>query len=328
MPMPDCFKLTCRCLALPLAVLAVAGQLACKREGVVHCRVAPAPVVENSELSTSASAIRHEVVLGSRCRIRQVQPCAFRHMRHRTCRSVFIRHEQLAGGRLLFTFPEGVRFRPLCGQHEDTVWTGGPALKEPQWIVGEDQLSYVQRWRPTGSGQQGLTLKARWRLFCAGPDSVGVELVVANLGSRETRFVEPMVCLAADKNSCSGLSTFSHSRGAARQFHTLAGWTRFNNTAQVSVEGISYRGARGCYLGKIQANTGLVISESPHKDWRMGLGWDRTLTLSVGAQDCIHSHPQLQRLRPGETATRRGRIYLSGESKEDLLRRFRSAMGQ
>jgi hypothetical protein len=155
---------------------------------------------------------------------------------------------------------------------------------------------------------------------------VGLELTVTNRGKKTARFVEPLVCLAADKNSCSGMPALAHASGAARQVHTTTGWWIFNDTAQISVAGAPVHGDRDCYHGDVQADTGLVVSESKDRAWAMGLGWDQTENLSIGAQDCVHAHPSILQLRPGQTVTRRGRAYLTRKGKGSILKRFRASL--
>jgi len=328
-------------VATPVVVasllVAAALPLACKRGRAAPDVRGPAPAARRAKTAPApvpaarrrpASKVRHEVVFGTSCRIQRARPCAFAGLPDRSYRSVFLRHEDLPKGRLTLTFPEGVRFRPLCGLEGDVAWAGGPKLREPAWIVGKDHLSYVQRWRP-GPGHGGLDLEASWRLSCAGPDSLSVEMTVKNRGSEVAPYIEPVVCLAADENSCSGLSTFyKDDRISARRFHTRTGWVKFDFTAQIAVEGVSYEGKRGCYKEGTQSTSGLVITESIGSRWLMGLGWDRARTLSIGAQDCIHSHPLVYSLKPGESVTRKGRVYLTRATKEALLQRYRKELGK
>ena len=322
-------------ITITALLVAAVLPLACKRERVISGGRGPdaaarvsRPAPRPAPPPRLAPKVRYEVVFGERCRIVKVRPCSFEGLHDRSYRSVFVRHEKLPEGRLTFTFPEGIRFHPLCGQDGDVAWSGGRALREPDWIAGTDHLSYVQHWRPGGK-HGDLRLKVAWRITCAGPDSMGVELVLTNQGNKLARFVEPSVCLAADKNSCSGLSTFfKRDRSTARRFHTRAGWVKFAFVAQIAIEGVSYKEKRGCYKKDVQATTGLVLTENVTNGWLMGLGWDRARTLSIGAQDCIHSHPLVQNLRPGETVTRKGRVYLTRATKGALLKRYHKELGK
>ncbi len=326
MLLPRVFKLFRSPTLLPPLLAVVALAHACKRDRIIIPReAAPARPATARPGAAPPHALRHQVVLGARCRLEKAKPCTYGGMLDRHYRSVLVRHEA-AEGRLLLTIPEGVRFRPLCGEDSDRIWTGDPARKEPAWEVSSSGLSYVERWRAGGPG--GPSLKARWRIYCASSESVGLELTVTNVGKKMAGFVEPMVCLAADKNSCSGMAALAHDRGAARLAHTAAGWWKFNDTAQLTMADNPYRDARACYHGGALADVGLVVSESKDRAWTMGLGWDRAVTLSIGSQECIHSHPSIQRLRPGQTVTRHGRAFLTRKGKAAALKRFRGTLGK
>jgi hypothetical protein len=70
---------------------------------------------------------------------------------------------------------------------------------------------------------------------------------------------------------------------------------------------------------------GLIIRESAVGDWVAGIAWERYLSAQGhNPWRCMHLAVQLGPLRPAESVSVRGKIYLFPGSKEECVRRYRS----
>ncbi len=73
------------------------------------------------------------------------------------------------------------------------------------------------------------------------------------------------------------------------------------------------------------AHAGLMIRESTDGQWVTGIAWDWFLSAQGhNPWQCMHLCFNVGPLKPGESKTIRGRIYLFRGAKEDCLRRYRS----
>ncbi|MBI3974432.1 MAG: hypothetical protein HY332_24390 [Chloroflexi bacterium] len=73
---------------------------------------------------------------------------------------------------------------------------------------------------------------------------------------------------------------------------------------------------------------GLIVRESVNGDWVTAIAWERYLSAQGhNPWKCMHLAIQLGPLRPAETITVRGRIYLFRGSKEECLHRYREEFG-
>ena len=274
-------------------------------------------------------ALRHQVVIGQgkRCRITASRPCAWKDTSRRGYSSLLVRHEKLSGGALLLSIPEAVR-----------VSGGGKAVtlvaetgREPRWRSSRHGLTYTRLWQttPSGTAGQAVRLRTTWRVLCSGGSGLGMELTLTNLGSMKLPMVEAIVCLAAIKSECNGLPTFTSARGVRRWARVQSGWARITSNAEIPVKGAPaplWRGTRA--VTARVADLGLMLQRNPKRGWIAALGWDRASSLQYAAWECIHSHPYVAGLKPGQKVTRRGWVYLFKGSKEALLQAFRRDLGR
>jgi len=71
------------------------------------------------------------------------------------------------------------------------------------------------------------------------------------------------------------------------------------------------------------AYAGLLIRESQDRQWTMGIAWESFLSIQGhNPWNCMHLSVRVGPLKPGQSRTIRGRIYLIKGSKADCLHRF------
>jgi len=74
------------------------------------------------------------------------------------------------------------------------------------------------------------------------------------------------------------------------------------------------------------ATSGLLVRESEDGQWVTGIGWDDFLsTQGHNPWSCLHACIRVGALKPGDSVTRRGRLYLFRGTKEECFARFRTA---
>ena len=75
---------------------------------------------------------------------------------------------------------------------------------------------------------------------------------------------------------------------------------------------------------RVILDDGLLIRRLPDKKRIIAFGWDRVHRVSMHyTYSCMHSNARITDLKPGQTETRRGKIYLVGGSVEDVAKRYR-----
>ena len=68
---------------------------------------------------------------------------------------------------------------------------------------------------------------------------------------------------------------------------------------------------------------GLLVREAQDRQWTMGIAWESFLSAQGhNPWNCMHLSVRVGPLKPGQSRTIRGRIYLIQGSKEDCLKRF------
>jgi len=73
-----------------------------------------------------------------------------------------------------------------------------------------------------------------------------------------------------------------------------------------------------------QATAGLIVRESEDGQWVTGVAWERFLSVQGhNPWYCMHSSILVGPLKPGESRTIRGRLYLFRGTKEDCVAQFR-----
>ncbi len=78
---------------------------------------------------------------------------------------------------------------------------------------------------------------------------------------------------------------------------------------------------------EVDANpkSGLIVRQSTDGQWVTGIAWEDFLSCQGNNPWlCMHQSVRVGHLKPGQTKTIRGKIYLFRGSKEELLRRFRN----
>lgn len=271
------------------------------------------------------AALRHEVLFGAdgSCRVARTLPCRWKNSSQRGYRSIFVRHPSLSQGRLLLSIPE--RLRVYLPGHDRRVLAKNPARRrQPRWQFDAQQIRYSETWQvPDPAGGAAMALAMSWRVFCAGPGNAGLELTLVNNGPRSLGVVEAEVCLAAMEGECSGQRELTRVGGVMRHAHTTAGWSEVTRMGEMQV----INGARPVGMtvitGTPEATDGLIVGRNARSGWLMALGWDRAVTVSLAAWDCIHSHPHTPTLKPGAKITRRGRIYLFKGDLKTVLQAYR-----
>ncbi|HKS35800.1 MAG TPA: hypothetical protein VJW76_01330 [Verrucomicrobiae bacterium] len=68
---------------------------------------------------------------------------------------------------------------------------------------------------------------------------------------------------------------------------------------------------------------GLIGCFSADNRYLLATAWDKTHELFQGVIVCIHNDPHVGGLKPGETKTLRGKIYLAANDPTALLKRYR-----
>jgi hypothetical protein len=77
-------------------------------------------------------------------------------------------------------------------------------------------------------------------------------------------------------------------------------------------------------LNQTDAIGGLIVRESTNGKWVCGIAWDDFLSAQGhNPWECMHLSVRVGPLKPGESKTIRGKIYLFRGNKQDLLKRYR-----
>ena len=71
------------------------------------------------------------------------------------------------------------------------------------------------------------------------------------------------------------------------------------------------------------ATGGLILRESMDGAWVSGMAWNDFLSVQAhNPWQCMHLAPRVGPLKPGETRSIRGKIYLLNGTKDDCLRLY------
>ena len=77
---------------------------------------------------------------------------------------------------------------------------------------------------------------------------------------------------------------------------------------------------------------GLVIRESVEDGWKVAFGWDTVarvdVVLGVDSMSCIHSHPEFEKLSPGDSLTCYGKVWFSQDRRDEILQRYIAFMAE
>lgn len=72
-----------------------------------------------------------------------------------------------------------------------------------------------------------------------------------------------------------------------------------------------------------EAKYGLVSRQIAGGGWNVALGWGTVsrveVVLGTESMSCIHSHPQFEKLQPGETLSRYGWIWFTKQRADEIL---------
>jgi hypothetical protein len=76
----------------------------------------------------------------------------------------------------------------------------------------------------------------------------------------------------------------------------------------------------------VNATVGLLVRESEDGRWVTGIGWEDHLSVQGhNPWSCMHTCIRVGALKPNESRTIRGRLYLFNGTKEDCLAKFGKA---
>jgi hypothetical protein len=121
-------------------------------------------------------------------------------------------------------------------------------------------------------------------------------------------------------------NTFYLSAGGLTPLDSRA--IHFNARYRAAVEAISDRG-RFAFSNKWptsgeDATAGLIVRESEDGRWVTGIAWEDYLSVQGhNPWSCLHAAVRVGGLKPGESRTVRGRLYLFRGTRDDCVGRFR-----
>jgi hypothetical protein len=77
-------------------------------------------------------------------------------------------------------------------------------------------------------------------------------------------------------------------------------------------------------ISKVQPANGLIGCFSADNKQLLAMAWDQTQELFQGVIVCLHNDPRIGGLKPGETRSLRGKIYILPNDPDLLLKRYQS----
>ena len=244
-------------------------------------------------------------------------------VRGRFC-GLWLTHEEFAGERIRFRFPEGIVYYDGAGEfHLFSFGEAAPAWQE----LGEDSYSHRRSW--AGVFEYEVSAKGEGEV-------VELRAAVRNISGETLSRVELAPCIqlaeAGTLDDPGMTRTFYRAGGG---FLSAAGARRPNDPGknQFSVtEEIGFRWSLskaesdyGWGLGSPDADAGFIAVTS--RDGRGGLAtrWRRVATLcnnTTASIHCVHAEPYFGTLSPGETRENAGCLVWSREgSLEELWER-------
>jgi hypothetical protein len=121
-------------------------------------------------------------------------------------------------------------------------------------------------------------------------------------------------------------NTFYLSAGGLAPLDSRA--IHFNTRLRAAVEALSDRGrfafSHKWPTSEENATAGLIVRESEDGRWVTGVAWEDFLSVqSHNPWSCMHAALRIGALKPGESRTLRGRLYLFRGTRDDCCQRFR-----
>jgi len=242
----------------------------------------------------------------------------------------------------VFAATDSIALRPVA----DTAWFTfkHPLLGRRRWMLRmpeymhydeahkRHQTPYGVRWSTTPDRTQ-LTLQCdlpeeKKKELCldfrgtvvARKDAIDYELHVSNVG--ETQWDRPrMVLFCLQCNCAPGFLDYE----AKRTFvHRDGKWITMNEVVQGKFAPHRMAGV-GVRRGQPPGAERIAARVSEDGKFVLGIATDRATSLSFNFNDriaCLHSNPEWGKLKPGEEATAKGKVYLFQGTLKDLWRRY------
>lgn len=196
-----------------------------------------------------------------------------------------------------------------------------------QWHENNNQVSYT--W--TNEGAEPVPLEYRvWA--SAEDDSVDLQFTVKNIGQTKwPKLFSAAVCLR-NKEAISfidpnGKRTILFSKRGPETAWDLEEKLQLMPIIKWSpipfYVGIPKYPARENWK---EVQHGLIVRASVDNSWNVAFGWDKVAmveaVLGIDSVSCIHSHPQFEKLSPGDSLTRYGKIWFSQDGPDEILQRY------
>jgi hypothetical protein len=232
--------------------------------------------------------------------------------------TLVIAHSALSHLPLALRAPEAVRVEDAPGSGlEPLHFAGDPAAF---WAELDRRGHHLRvSLEHDGSGEPVLDLELD---LAARPDgSLELLLAVSNATQRELPRLDTAFCLSPIRGGAEP-SVLDAARGGVSWARSGGRWRKpdtewWNIPLLLADQPDAPQAAPG--LLPLSADLGLMVRENRREGWSAALGWERTRDVSSPHHHCIHAHPDLHDLGPGETLERRGRLILAPIDKDEQL---------
>jgi hypothetical protein len=201
------------------------------------------------------------------------------------------------------------------------------------WGKNGNEIFYV--WANDGTGPVPLEYEVR---VSAGDDIVDMKFTVKNTGrARWTKRFSAAVCLSnADAPSfidLNGKTSMVYPCTGPQTFWDLVDYLKSMVTPKWHNVRFYVEKPEDPDLTRWrEVEHGLVSRSSLDGRWNVAIGWDAVarveIVMGTESMSCVHAHPQFEKLLPGETSTRIGRIWFSQEGPEEILQRYLAWVAQ
>ncbi len=243
------------------------------------------------------------------------------------CPTLLVQHADLPEERLLLRAPEHV-WVLLTQGGERHVPRHHEGMREltPRPDQGDVYLATTYRAVLPGEGVAPIDVHLELSLAPGQDGALDMDLAVTNRSSQPIHQVEPIFCLGPSPPS-EDRSTFSNPRGAVSKVRSRQRWREPDTHWGIwpmMVPASDGTLPPGVGPQAAVADEGLIVKENDAKGWAVGMGWDRSYSLSTPGMRCIHAHPSFLDIEPGATLRRAGRIDLRPEGADALLERHQA----
>jgi hypothetical protein len=168
----------------------------------------------------------------------------------------------------------------------------------------------------------------------AGTDEVGMQMKLHNAGSQPEDIDWAQPCMRVGTFTGRGQNDYFQKcfiftdKGLTRMSRTQRETKARYTPGQVYVpEGIDLNDVNPRPISKTRPVNGLVGCFSADEKMILAMAWDHTQELFQGIITCIHSDVRIGGLKPGESKTRRGKIYIVPNDVNALLARYHRDFG-